>query len=99
MEILPQINMKEIKIKDTVYYYTVGKNPSDRVLRFSLEVYGVEYETLRPINIVTVHFEPIFKDSHLSIAHLAVHTVTGLKYSKGSRRLTGKRIRVWRIGE
>lgn len=98
MEILPQVDMSAIKIRDSVYYYTVGKNLSHHTLRFALEVYGIEYETMKPINIVTVHFEPIFKDSHLSIAHLAIHTVTGLEYSEKNRELKGKKIRVWKVG-
>ena len=99
MDILPQVKMDDVNIKDNVYYYTIGKNPSHRTLRFSLEVYGIDIETLAPINIVTVHFPHVLKDVYLSIVHLAIHRVTGLKYNKSVRRLTRKKVKIWRIGE
>ena len=99
MEIIPQVSLDDINIKDTVFYYTINKNPSDRELRFVMELYGIEKSTAKPVNVVTVYFSPAFKDSHLSIANLAIHTLTGAKYSKSLRRLTYTKIRIWRMGE
>ena len=97
METLVQVNISDVNIKDTIYYYTVGRNFSDRNLRFRIEVYGVEMMTMKPINIATVNFSPLFKDAVVGMAHFAIYTVTGAEYSDKKRRLKNRKIRVWEM--